>query len=79
MKNFISLKFVVVIFIFSIFKTLSAQIVINKPSFVFTQACASSSFNSYNVDFSFSPVENLNPSNQFEVELSDATGDFSSA
>jgi gliding motility-associated-like protein len=54
-----------------------AQIVISKPSLGFTQACASPSFNTYNVSFSFSPESNLGASNQFIVELSDGNGSFS--
>ncbi|WP_298238095.1 gliding motility-associated C-terminal domain-containing protein [uncultured Algibacter sp.] len=57
----------------------SAQIVMSKPNLGFSQACASPSFNTYNVTFTFSPEGNLTPSNQFIIELSDATGDFSSA
>ncbi len=59
--------------------TIKAQIVISKPNLGFTQACASSSFNEYNVTFTFSPEANLEASNQFIIELSDASGSFSNA
>lgn len=65
---------IIALLFFSI--TVSAQIVISQPSFVFTQACASSSFNIYDVTFSFSPESNLSAANQFIIELSDETGDF---
>ncbi|KJD34797.1 hypothetical protein PK35_01550 [Tamlana nanhaiensis] len=60
-------------------KLLNAQIVIGKPSLGFTQACASPSFNEYNVTFTFSPNTALLASNQFILELSDASGDFANA
>ncbi|MEP1488237.1 MAG: gliding motility-associated C-terminal domain-containing protein [Algibacter sp.] len=78
MKNSILLK-IIIIFIFSITELISAQIVISKPNLEFTQACASATFNNYNVTFTFSPVSNLAVSNQFEILLSDDTGDFTSA
>ncbi|GAL72798.1 hypothetical protein JCM19302_1375 [Jejuia pallidilutea] len=53
--------------------------VISKPNLGFTQACASSTFNNYNVTFSFSPSGNLQPTNTFIVEMSDADGSFSNA
>ncbi len=53
-----------------------AQITISTPSIAFTQACASANFNTYNFSFSFFPVQNLGPSNQFIVELSDRNGSF---
>lgn len=77
MKNSILLK-IIVVFIFSLTETICAQIVISKPSLVeFTQACASASFNTYEVKFIFSPEANLNASNQFKIELSD--DDFTTA
>lgn len=57
----------------------SAQIVIGTPNLDFTQACANSSFNTYNFSFVFSPESSVEASNQFIVELSDANGDFSNA
>ena len=56
--------------------TAKAQIVIGAPSLGFSQACASESFNSYTTTFVFSPEANLDASNQFIVELSDADGDL---
>lgn len=56
-----------------------AQIVISTPSLGFSQACANESFNTYSTTFSFSPETNLNASNQFSIELSDANGDFTEA
>ena len=55
----------------------NAQIIINKPTLGFTQACASSSFNSFTISFTFFPATNLGPGNQFFIELSDNNGSFS--
>ncbi len=55
---------------------IKAQIVIGQPNLGFSQACASTSFNTYNVTFVFSPEAGLSPSNQFIIEMSDAEGDF---
>lgn len=52
------------------------QAVIGKPNLEFSQACASPSFNTYNVRFSFSPAGSFTTPNQFIIELSDAQGDF---
>lgn len=41
----------------------------------FTQICASSSFNTYTLTFSFTSGS-FNPGNQFALEMSDATGSF---
>lgn len=72
-------NFTIVIFVFlSLIENLSAQLVIGNPSLGFTQACASSTFNTYNVTFTFSPVSSLGPTNQFSIELSDASGSFAS-
>ena len=56
---------------------LNAQIVIGTPNLGFSQACAGPSFNTYNVTFTFSPETSLGASNQFIVQLSDASGSFS--
>lgn len=53
-------------------------IIIGTPSLGFTQACASQGFNSYNLSFTFFPVTNVQPGNQFIVELSDPAGNFGS-
>lgn len=76
MRNF-TLLYVVAFFVFSLNETIHAQIVISKPNLGFTQACASPSFNTYNVTFSFSPESALESTNQFIVELSDGEGSFS--
>ena len=55
---------------------LYAQVTINKPAIGFTQVCANSDFNKFEVSFSFSPSGSLDPSNQFILELSDASGTF---
>ncbi|MFD2824672.1 gliding motility-associated C-terminal domain-containing protein [Lacinutrix iliipiscaria] len=55
---------------------INAQIVIGTPNLGFSQACANADFNSYNVSFVFSPESALNASNQFSIELSDASGSF---
>ena len=72
MKNFTFIAFLFCVFTLKV----NAQIVISKPSLGFTQACASASFNTYDVTFSFSPESGLTASNQFIIELSDETGDF---
>lgn len=53
---------------------LYAQVAINKPAIGFTQVCANSGFNTFEVSFSFSGA--LDGSNQFVLEISDATGNF---
>ncbi|WP_228530350.1 gliding motility-associated C-terminal domain-containing protein [Tamlana sp. I1] len=45
----------------------------------FSQACASPSFNSYNLTFSFSPEASISSSNQFIIELSGADGSFATS
>ena len=75
MKNLTT--YLTLFLVFTFFKTLNAQIVISKPNLGFSQACASDSFNTYNVTFTFSPETDLTPSNQFIIELSDDTGSFS--
>ena len=54
----------------------SAQITINTPTLGFSQVCASTTFNNYNLSFSFSPTSNLGSGNIFTVELSNAAGSF---
>lgn len=75
MRNFTIFK-IILLLIFSYTETISAQIVIGAPSLGFSQACASDSFNTYNVTFSFSPESALGAANQFIIELSDETGSF---
>tara|TARA_R110000823_G_scaffold315691_1_gene450160 strand:+ start:156583 stop:161193 length:4611 start_codon:yes stop_codon:yes gene_type:complete len=66
--------------LFSIIRGISAysQITILEPNLNFTQACASEGFNTYEFTFSFYPAQNLGATNQFIVELSDASGTFTS-
>lgn len=69
--------FVFGIFVLLISGQINAHIVIGAPNLGFTRACAGESFNTYNVTFVFSPEDELSPTNQFMLELSDATGNFS--
>jgi hypothetical protein len=55
-----------------------SQVVLSKPTFGFTQACASASFNSFSFNLTVSPIANLAANNQFIVEMSNATGSFAS-
>lgn len=71
--------FVLCFFVLMLSQNLKAQIAIGVPNIGFTQACANVSFNTFYVTFSFSPEANLNPGNQFYIELSDGNGDFSNA
>ncbi|WP_411767422.1 gliding motility-associated C-terminal domain-containing protein [Winogradskyella sp. A3E31] len=54
-----------------------AQMVISTPTLGFSQACASPSFNTYNLTFVFSSSTGVEASNQFSIELSDVDGSFS--
>lgn len=74
-KLYLAICFVIIYF----YEQTTAQIVIGTPNLGFTQACASESFNTYNVTFVFSPESGLQTSNQFILELSDADGDFTNA
>lgn len=65
------------VFILLCSEQINAQIVIGTPNLGFSQACASPSFNTYYVTFVFSPNTNLSPTNQFKIEMSDASGSFS--
>ena len=56
-----------------------AQVVIGTPNLQFTQACANESFNSYTVNFVFSPESGVDSSNQFIIEMSDPEGNFSNS
>lgn len=73
------LFFGICFFALSIQEQAKAQIVIGTPNLGFSQACANESFNTYSTTFVFSPESNLNASNQFSIELSDADGDFTNA
>ncbi|WP_372756911.1 gliding motility-associated C-terminal domain-containing protein [Mariniflexile sp.] len=76
MRNF-TFIYIFVLFFFCT-KTVEGQIIIGKPTLGFSQACASSSFNTYYTTFTFSPETGLNVTNQFVIELSDASGSFTS-
>ncbi len=71
--------FVLGIFFLLISGQINAQIVIGTPNLGFKRACASESFNTYNVTFVFTPEAELTATNQFRIEMSDATGNFSNA
>jgi len=79
MRNYFTITNLIVAFLFAFINSMSAQIVISTPSLGFSQACASESFNTYYVTFTFSPESNLNASNQFIIELSDESGSFSNS
>lgn len=75
MRNFTQL-FISAICLLALTCELKAQIVISKPNLGFSQACASPTFNTYNINFTFSPVDGISSSNQFIVELSDSEGSY---
>jgi gliding motility-associated-like protein len=77
--NLKSLTFLIGVFALLIPGQINAQLVIGSPNLGFSQACASASFNSYNVTFVFSPESALTASNQFLIEMSDATGSFANS
>jgi len=56
----------------------SQNLAIGTPVLNFTKACASSTFNTYSLSFTFFPTSTLQPSNQFIIELSNAVGSFAS-
>lgn len=74
MRNFTFIT--IIVLLFSLTNTVKGQVVIGKPSLGFSQACASASFNTYNTTFTFSPESALSTTNQFVIELSDASGSF---
>ena len=67
----------IIFLLLSFTNCISAQLVIGTPNLGFSQACANESFNTYYATFTFSPEAELNPTNQFIIELSDDTGSFS--
>lgn len=71
--------FILGIFVLLLSGQINAQIVIGMPNLGFTRACAGDGFNTYNVTFVFTPESELSPTNQFTVEMSDATGNFANA
>jgi len=69
--------FLLCLLVLALQEHVGAQIVIGTPNLGFSQACASESFNTYSTTFVFSPESQLNATNQFTIELSDADGVFS--
>ena len=82
MKRYNKVFFLVQFFIYLVIglspflNKLQAQIAIGKPTFPFTQICANPSFNTFDVNFSFTPTSGITASNQFIVEMSDGNGSF---
>lgn len=74
MKNFTIINIVALFFLLA--GSGQAQVVIAKPGLQFERACASPSFNTYNITFAFTSEASLGSSNQFIIELSDENGDF---
>lgn len=70
------LYILVCLFVLILSEQVNAQIVIGTPNLGFSQACASGSFNTYNATFVFSPESALASTNQFKIEMSDASGSF---
>ncbi|QXP58807.1 gliding motility-associated C-terminal domain-containing protein [Olleya sp. HaHaR_3_96] len=75
-KKQFKLRILVCLLIFTVQQTVNSQIVISSPNLNFSQACANENFNTYSVTFLFNPENELEPSNEFSLELSDADGDF---
>ncbi|OOV28738.1 hypothetical protein BXU11_01980 [Flavobacterium sp. LM5] len=75
-KVFFLLRFLFLYIGLAPFISLKAQVSIGKPTFPFTQICANPVFNTFEVNFSFTPTTGLSVSNQFIVELSDGAGSF---
>ena len=67
-------KAIIWAFLFFINFTFSQSI--NAPTYAFTQMCASPSFNTYTVNFTFSG--SFGSGNQFILEMSNASGSFAS-
>lgn len=79
-KNTVIHSYVVAcFFMVSFIEKMNAQIVIGTPNLQFTQACANESFNTFTLNFVFSPESGINSSNQFIIEMSDSEGDFSNS
>ena len=76
MRNF-TLFYITISFIFCLSESTIAQVVISKPNFAFSPACANSTFNNFEVSFSFSNEASLGLTNKFIAELSDGKGSFS--
>lgn len=78
-KNTFQIYFLVGFLMILFIGKMEAQIVIGTPNLQFTQACANESFNTFTINFVFSPESGVNSSNQFIVEMSDSEGDFSNS
>ena len=79
MQNLITEKkyfFLCCLFFFCFGLGFGQTIVIGTPTLGFSQACASESFNTYNVSFTVTPVSNLQAGNEFRIELSNGSGSF---
>lgn len=68
-------------FFFALFlaTTTYAQISIGTPNLGFSQICTDATYNAtkpFTVTFAFTPISGINSTNQFIVELSDASGSF---
>ena len=66
------------IFVIVLLSNITFSQTISKPTFAFTSACASATFNIYPVNFNFSPISSFAVGNIFYLQLSDAQGNFSS-
>ena len=75
MRNFTIIYFILAFF--SLPSVVDAQETLSIPRLEFNNACASDSFNTYNVEVRFEGA--FSDSNRFLLELSDATGSFSNA
>jgi hypothetical protein len=75
-KNALKKKFFYFFILSFSFVNCYSQLNITKPALSFTEACPSSTFNTFNLTFSVSPISNLNADNVYNVELSNSSGDF---
>lgn len=75
-KNALKKKFFYFFILSFSFVNCYSQLNITKPALSFTEACPSSTFNTFNLTFSVSPVSNLNADNVYNVELSNSSGVF---
>lgn len=75
MRNF-ALFYITVFFVFSFNGITNAQVVTRPSLGMVSQACGSTSFNSFDLTFSFTPESALGSSNQFIAELSNGQGSF---
>lgn len=66
---------VLILLVFPVATSVYSQ-TISTPTFPFSAVCASPTFNTFNVTFTFSPTASFQSTNQFNLELSDSTGSF---